>query len=191
MKRIALLAIVLASAAAAVSAVQTDELNHYLAVVAAAGVRLWESIQANPLPVGIAVGTFVITVVYLQLKGKTLRESVALAATRVTLVPVPKNEDENPVVRRAKARATRAQLIADQIAIQNRGRRLPEAIVAAEKDLCYAEDAVADAELKLESKEQAHEEAIAKLEALRNEKAASDAELAAIEVELKKLSELV
>jgi len=116
-----------------------------------------------------------------------------VAATRVTVLTPPRAspEVENAVVRRAKARATRSQLLADQIGLQNRHRKLPEEVVKAEKDACYTEQAVADAERALAERKKAHKEAVAKLEALRKEKAAGDAELAEIEAELKKLAELV
>jgi hypothetical protein len=191
MKRIAFLTVVLGVAAGIGYATNPDETKLYLAYVAQGAVRLWENIEANPVPVIVAAGTFLLTVIYLHAKGKTLRESVTVAATRVSLVGVPKPEDENPVVKRAKARATRAQLLSDQVCLENRYRHLPEAVRAAEKETCYTEKAVADAEGALEKKQQAHESAVAKLEALRKEKATVDAELAAIEVELKKLNEVV
>jgi len=142
--------------------------------------------------VGLAAGTFLLTVIYHKAKGKSLRESLEVAATRVTVVNVPRPEaaDENPVVKRAKARATRAQLLADQIGLQNRQKKLPEEILKAEKDACYTEQALADAERKLDDKRKAHEDAVAKLGALRNERDAADAELAEIDVELQKLAEV-
>jgi septal ring factor EnvC (AmiA/AmiB activator) len=112
----------------------------------------------------------------------------------VTVIPVPvveADDDENPVVKRAKARAMRAQLLSDQNGIQNRQRRLPEELTKAEKDVCYTEQAVFDARQKLAEKEMHHEEAVAKLKALRKEKSQGDAELAEITAELKRLAELV
>ena len=74
---------------------------------------------------------------------------------------------------------------------QNRHRALPDAVTKAEKEACYTEQAVADAERVLANKEKAHDAAVAKLEGLQEEKATSEAELAAIDIELKKLAELV
>jgi hypothetical protein len=133
-------------------------------------------------------------VIYHKAKGKSLRESVEVAATRVTVVPVPHKQvedQENPVVKRAKARAMRAQLIADQIGLQNRQRKLPEEIVKAEKDACYTQQALVDAERTLSNRQKAYEEAVAKLEALQKVNAGQEAELAVIEEELKKLVDLV
>ena len=115
-----------------------------------------------------------------------------MAATRVAVVPVAiADDEEHPVVRRARARATRAQLLADQIGLQNRQRKLPEEVLKAEKDACYTEQAVVDAERKLAEKQKHHDEAVARLEALRKEKARSEGELAEIDSELRKLAEVV
>jgi hypothetical protein len=196
MMRITLLFVfLLAGAGAGFYATHPDEFVRYAAMTEAAAVRLWENVEAHPVPMLVALGTFLLTVVYHKAMGKSLRESVEVAATRVTVVSVPAKEKEaeaeNPVVRRAKARATRAQLIADQIGLENRHRKLPEEIVKAEKEACYTEQAVADAKRVLGEKHKAHNKAVAALEALRREKAAADAELAAITAELKKLAEVV
>jgi hypothetical protein len=135
-----------------------------------------------------------LTVAYHTSRGKSLRESLEVAATRVTVIPVPEKqptEPENAVVRRAKARATRAQLIADQIGVQTRQRKLPDEIVKAEKEACYSQQALSDAERVLDSRRKAHEEALVKLQALRKENAARVAEIAEIDAELKRLADLV
>lgn len=191
-----LFALALISVAAAVGTLYTthpDEIVRALYVAQAAADRAWASIEANPVPVAIALGTFFITIVYHKLKGKSFRESVEVAATRVTLVQVPASnaERETPVVTRAKARATRAQLIADQIALENRIRKLPSEVKAAEKDACYSEQSLTDARKALEAKHQTHDDAVVKLEALRAELEAGEAELEAIAEELKKLAEMV
>ncbi|HEX3148316.1 MAG TPA: hypothetical protein VHR66_09555 [Gemmataceae bacterium] len=193
MKRIAFLFVCVFAALAFGYVKFPDEFNQGVEWTTKSGQWAWEGIKANPLPVGFAVGTFLLTVVYQKAKGKSLRESVEAAATRVTVVNVPaKDADaDNRVVQRAKARATRAQLLADQIGLQNRQRKLPEEVLKAEKDACYSEQALADAERKLAEKQKNHDEAVTKLEALRKEKAMSMAELAEIEVELTKLAELV
>jgi hypothetical protein len=200
MKRIMLAVVCLAAVGGTVYALQPEEVRPYAAVAEQAAVRAWEAVAANPGPVIFAVATFFLTVVYHKARGKSLRESVEVAATRVAVVPVPTPalEADNPVLRRAKARATRAQLIADQIGLQNRLRKLPESVVKAEKEACYAEQALTDAERALANAERtladrrkAHEEALAALEAARKERAKGEAELAEIEAELRKLAELV
>jgi hypothetical protein len=153
--------------------------------------RAQEMATANAVPLGLAVGTFLLTVVYHAARGKTLRESVEVAATRVTLVPVPADDTEVGVVRRAKARATRAQLIADQIGLQTRLRKVPDELTRAEKEACYAEQAVADARRVLADREKAQNDVTEKVAALRAESKAGREELAAIDAELKKLAEVV
>lgn len=138
MKRIVVSAAVLAAAVGVWYKVRPAEVTEYTARAAEAGLRAWDGVAANPAPVALALGTFLLTVVYHTAKGKSLRESVEVAATRVTVVTAPR-EPETPVVVRAKARATRAQLLADQVALQARLRKLPEEVTKAEKDACYTE----------------------------------------------------
>jgi hypothetical protein len=194
MKRIALVIVCLAWAAGIGYGTHPDEFGLYLGKAIQAVVRVWDGIEANPAPMCVAIGTFLLTVIYHKARGKSLRESVEVAATRVTVVPgpaPPTAKNENRVVKRAKARATRTQLLTDQIVLQNRHRKLPEAITKAEKEVCYAKHALADAERTRLDRRKAHDEAVARLDALRKEKSASEAELAEIEVELKKIAALV
>ncbi len=208
MKKFIALATVAVSAAVGTGfATYPDEFKQFLDAAARAAERLRENIEANPVPVMVALGTFLLTIVYHKAKGKSFRESVEFAATRVTLVPVPTpapapapavSEPEAPIVKRAQARATRTQLIADQIGLENRIRKLPDEVKKAEKEACYADQAVTDGEVvltaaeeALEAKLAASEAANAKLEALRKELAAGESELAAIAAELKKLADVV
>ncbi len=193
MKRIAFVSAVLAAFVGIIYKANPAEFKNYAGAAEKAALRAWDNVETNSVPVFIALGTFLLTVVYHKAKGKSLRESVEVAATRVTVVVPPKDEPvlETPVVLRAKARATRAQLLADQIGLQNRHRKLPEEVQKAEKEACYTEQAVADTKRSLGEKHKAHNVAVAKLEALRKEMAKSDAELAEIDAELKKLAELV
>jgi len=194
MKRFALATFVLTASAVGVGyAAYPEEAAQYVAVAAKAGLRVWDNIEANPVPILLALGTFLGTVLYHKVRGKSLRESLEVAATRVTVVSAAlqdASERETPVVRRAKARATRTQLMSDLIGLQNRHRKLPDEILKLEKELCYTEQALDEAEAKLTEKEKAHEQAAAKLDAIRKEKLAADAEIAAIETEMKKLAEV-
>ncbi len=191
MKRIAFILFLLGLLAAAAYVVYPEDFLFYAAEAVKAALWVYESVKANPVPAALAAGSFLLTVLYHKLRGKSLRESVEVAATRVAIVPIPVENGENIVVRRAKARATRTQLLTDQIGLQNRQRKLPEEIVKAEKDACYTEQAVLDAERKLAERRKANDEAVAKLDALRQQQAACEAELAEIEVELQKLEEMV
>jgi hypothetical protein len=194
-KSIALVAVTSVAAVGAAVVTHPEDAWHLANRLAAAGQRAWDGIEANPVPMVLALGTFVLTIVYHKLRGKSLRESVEVAATRVTVVPVqvpaPTAEPETAVVARAKARATRTQLIADQIGLENRYRKLPDEVKKAEKEACYTEEELSVACDTLEEKQQAHDAAVAKLAALRKELAAGEAEMAAIAAELKKLADLV
>ena len=194
MKKLIGLAVGVGAAAGVGYAVPADELVPLLQRAAAAAERAWAGVEANPAPVLAAVGTFLATIVYHKLRGKSFRESVEVAATRVQVVAVPSSAaaaaPEHAVLRRAQARATRAQLIADQIGLEHRIRGLPGAVKEAEKGVCYAEQAVADGEKSLAAKREALADASAKLEALRAELSEGRAELGAIAAELKRLAEV-
>ncbi len=190
-KFIALAAVGFGAAVGAGYATHPNEFAEYAAIATRAAERVWVGIEANPVPVLIALGTFLLTIVYHKAQGKTLRESVEVAATRVTVVQAAAGVPEPAVVKRAQARATRTQLLADQFGLENRVRKLPDEVKKAEKDACYTEQAVADAKRSLKAKEKAHEDAVARLAALQKEAAAGEAELAAIGAELKRLAEVV
>lgn len=192
-KLIALATVTTVAAVSTLAATHPDDSRQLADRALVALTRMWDGIEANPVPVLIAVGTFLITIVYHKLKGKSLRESVEVAATRVTVVAVPTSvaAAEPSVVQRAQARATRTQLVADQIGLENRIRKLPAEVKAAEKDACYTEQSLAESQKALDAKRQAHEVAVAKLEALKKELAAGESELEAIDAELHKLAEVV
>jgi hypothetical protein len=192
MTRIFLVAAALAVAVGGAYWTHPDEFDRYVGSAVTAARWVWAGIEANPVPAALAGGTFLLTVLYHKAKGRSLRESLEVAATRVTVVPVPVDEaGENAVVRRARARATRAQLVSDQIGLENRLRRLPEEVSKAEKEAFTTGQSVADTERKLADRQKAHDEALAKLEALRKERAGGVVELAEIAAELRKLDEVV
>ncbi|HEX4614005.1 MAG TPA: hypothetical protein VH092_37835 [Urbifossiella sp.] len=193
-KRIILASAALGAVAAAGYAYDPAEFDRLLDAARPAAERAWTGVTANPAPVFVAAATFLMTVGYHAARGKSLRESVEVAATRVTVVPVPAPAppaDENPVLTRAKARTARTQLVADQIGLENRTRQLPEAVKKAEQEVCYTEQGATDAARTLGARKAAHEDAVAKLAVIRREKAAADAELAAIRAELRKLADVV
>jgi hypothetical protein len=193
-KRLALLILFLAPVAAGILYFKNPaEFTRQAGLVSQNAPKFWNAVEAHPMPLALAAGTFLVTVLYHKAKGKSFRESVEVAATRVAVVsvPAPERAEENPVLARAKARATRTQLLADQIGLENRQRKLPEEIVKAEKEVCYTESAVADARRILGERHKAHNKAVAALKALRAQQADGDAELAAIKVELQKLAQLV
>jgi hypothetical protein len=205
MKKLVLLVLALLGGGAVAYQKTNREVQPYLEKVQHLGGRFWASVEANPVPIVIALGTFVLTFVYHWAKGKSFRESVEVAATRVTVVstPVPApapglaqfvaatSEPENPVLKRAQARATRTQLLADQVALKARIRKLPEAVTQAEKDFCFAEKVALDAKNVLGEKHKARNLAQQKLAELRAELATGQSEIDAIELELQKLAVVV
>lgn len=159
-----------------------DELDRHVAAAKASLARVAEGVEANPVPTLFALATFGVTVILRGRRAKPARESV---------VVLPAPASETAVLRRAKARATRTQLVADQILLENRKRALPEAIRQAERDASYTETALAEGERNLVAKEKAHAESVARLAALRREQATAQAEFAAIEAELRKLAGVI
>ena len=109
-----------------------------------------DGVRANPLPVGLAAGHVPAHGHLPQGQGQVApgvaggrghagdrrqRPAGGTARTRWSSGPRP-----GP---------TRAQLLADQIGLQNRHKKLPEEMVKAEKDVCYTGQALADADRKL------------------------------------------
>jgi hypothetical protein len=81
--------------------------------------------------------------------------------------------------------------VADQIMLQNRQRKLPEALRRSEQEVSYLELAVADAKQSLVERQKHHEAELQKLEALRKERETGESELAEIAAELRKLADVV
>lgn len=158
MKRLGYAVVLFSGAAAAGYAYDPAVFETAYDAARPAAERAWAGVAANPAPWYLAGATFLLTVGYHAAKGKSLRESVEAAATRVTVVSVPAApaDDENPVVKRAKARATRSQLAADQIALEHRVRALPDAVKKAEQEACYTEQGATDAARTLAARKAAH-----------------------------------
>jgi hypothetical protein len=142
--------------------------------------RAVEGVETNPLPSLLALGTVLATACLRATRGRpTVNAPVAVKSVA---------DGESAVLRRALDRATRTQLVSDQIALEHRCKALPEAVRKAERDLCYTENAVAEAERALGAKASAHADALDRLDALRDEQATAEAETAAIRAELANLA---
>ena len=186
MKRIGLAAAAALAVVAGLGAkARPAEARRLAEEAAEAAVRARAGVEANPVPAAVALGTFLLTVGYRKGRAK-----VAGRAAGLVLAP-PADEAEPPVVRRAKARATRAQLVADQIGLENRRKKMAGEVGQAERDACYTEQAVGDAERVLGERRKAHQAAADRLDALAAEQEQVRQDLAAIDAELKKLAELV
>lgn len=184
MKRIGLTAVaVLAVAAAVGSKARPAEYRQLTEEAAGAGVRVWDGVERNPVPSAVAAATFVLT-----LGLRKGRKAVAEAPPAPQPAQVPAAEVEPAVVRRAKARATRTQLLADHIGLEARKKKLAGEVTQAEKDLCYTGQGVADAERVLADRRKAHAAATDRLAALTDERRQVRDELTAIGAELQKLA---
>lgn len=186
MKRIALAGACLAAGLTAAGVTldrHPDKLARTRVAAEHAVTQARDGVASNPVPAALGLGTFLLTVAYRKARAKPARGPV-------DALP-PAADAETAVLRRAKARAARTQLVADQIGLENRHRKLPDVIRDAEREACYAEKALADAARALADKEAAHDKAAARLDALRDEKATADAEIAAIAAELNKLAGVV
>src|ERR1700684_4541277 len=102
MQRIVIVCVFASALIGAGYSVYPSEYAQFFNAAVNALLRVWENIEANPYPFAIALGTFLATVAYHKARGKTLRECVEVAATRVTVVPVPQKQTEdteNPVIK--------------------------------------------------------------------------------------------
>ena len=143
-------------------------------------MKLSNSVTGNPIPTALGVATFLLTAGLRKVRVKPTAKDVP---SEIVAEPL--------VVRRALARATWTQLLSDQIALENRSKSLPGAIKQAERDACYAENALSDAVRSLEAKEKANDEAATRLAKLRGEKETAESEATAIKAELQKLAGVI
>lgn len=153
---------------------------------------MWKDIASNPLPVLSALATFAVTVAYYKFTGKSFREALETAATRVTVISAPAApaapvESENPLVVRAKHRATRTQLVFDQTNLEGRMKSLPAELKKAEVDFAHTERDLAEANKILEQAQAAHAKTTNTLAALRKEDAEAKGEMEVIVAEIKAL----
>lgn len=173
---------------------QMPEANEYIkeqAISAWAWVsEMWRRVETDPAPYLSVIGTFIATALYYKLRGRSLRESVEMAATRVTVInaTTPQAEPEISNARaRAHARTTRNQLINDQLLLEHRMKTLPKKVEEAERNFCYAENELGKAKKALEDKQKQYEQASQELNKLVDESTRSNDELAEIKAEIKAL----
>lgn len=199
MKKIAVIVLVLVVAAMAKYLNNPNEFRPYLIKAGEWAQRIRSNAESNPVPIVIAIGTFVFTCIYHKARGKSFRDAVEVAATRVTVIPAApaasaatvETEPVNPVLMRAYARTTRTQLLADQTVLKVRINTLPDEVKTAEKEFCFAEKQVLEAKRVLGEKHKARNLVTNKLASLREQLNDGRKEIDAIESELTKLAEYV
>jgi hypothetical protein len=170
-----------------------EDVDRYQATTEAVAGKVWANVEANPWPVGLAVGTFLLTVVYHKACGRSVRQALEAAALRGTIVTpaAGQSQTESDVLTRAKNRTTKTQLTQDRFVLENRDRAMQVEISTAEKDSAWADREAEAAAEKAEGKRLAAITIHKKLTSLRTEREATAAELAKIDAELARLAPLV
>lgn len=144
----------------------------------------------NPVPIYVAVAWFLFTMVYHWAKGKSFRESVEVAATRVKVVEQPATttqaETVSPVVLEAQQKLLSHQLKGEAIAITDRLKKLPELMKKAEVEVCHRQKQETEAKSVHTVAFKNLSDASKNLAKLRAEHFESINKLAAIETELER-----
>lgn len=142
-----------------------------------------EKIEENPIPILVALGTLLLTIVYHKAKGKTLRQAMEVAVTKVNTIEVERQSRPGATAR-AQARATYQQLERDQKELEDRLKILPAAIELAKKKLATATAESKAADATAESKEAARVNAERTLANLVSEQEKGQDDLVEIDNEL-------
>lgn len=143
--------------------------------------KLWESIEANPGPSILAIGLFVITVIYHKRRGASTVE--ALKAVVLKTTPA---EPENPVLVKIQKEALQNQMYKAYDKLSDRSKVLPEEIGTASAHVQRAEviyNKARDAALRAE---QEFNRAKELRESLLKEQADAKVTMAELEEELSK-----
>lgn len=163
--------------------------------VVGAAERGWAGVEGNPVPVVAALGTFLLTVVYHKSKGKSLRQALEVATTRVHVVepvgPPAATPPVSKVVVKAQQRTTYLQLVADRDAKES---ELKPLIERADKLTAEAEKRHTDlqiAEAVAAAKRLAAAEADAQVAALRQKIEQGQDELLELDHEIEQLEAAV
>ncbi len=145
--------------------------------------RGWDKIEENPIPILVALLTMLLTVVYHKAKGKTLKQAMEVAVTKVNTVEVG-HQTRSGAATRAQHRATYQQLERDQKELEERLKILPAAIEIAKKKLASAVAESKAADAAADAKESARINAERILANLTSEQEKGQVELTEIDDEL-------
>lgn len=144
-----------------------------------------ENVKHNFMPY-CTVGLFLTTVAILRKRGKNYREAIRTAAFPATATPAV--AEVSPAVKKAQARTLRAQLISDQISLENKLRKLPEQIVSAEKGVSYTRKHLIEATTVYKKAQADHYTAENHLANLQTIKASLETDLAQITTEIENVT---
>lgn len=157
--------------------------------------RMWSGIEANPLPVLIALATFAITVAFHRFKGASFREAVERAATKAVVVTVPppvtRPADIDNAVVRASNRVTLRQLVEDLSELKKREKELPKEIEDAQIERMEAEEHNAKAKAAFDTTSKQLAVSIDRLNRLESEQHNLADEVAKTQKEIDRLERLV
>ncbi len=184
--------------------------------IAAFTERVWESVVANPTPVVMAIAVFLFTCAYHVVRGRSIREAVEIAITKIepqrsTASGLPtmgeayrgtshanqsgsdasEEVEETPVMARARNRVEWHQLTTDKEDIERRMLRLPDEIATVQRDVSMKEMEYRQVATDHQVKKERLETVVGRLNALLDEKARRNTELAAVDAELERLKPLV
>lgn len=101
--------------------------------------RVWTAAEQHQATIVIALLTVLVTIVYHKANGKSLRQAVEIAATRVhtvpTAVPVSREPDPTTAIGRAGLKVLADQLEVDRDRLENAAKNMPMRLETARKNL--------------------------------------------------------
>lgn len=129
------------------------------------------------------VGAFLCSVVMLRSRGKSTKEAFKTAAFPATSV-----QEESHVVRKAKNKGLRTQLIAEQIGLENQLRKMPGQIEAAQKNVSWTSKHLQEAEIAYKKAKEDYDAAYDHNQGLIRNRHAIETDLAEINQEIDRVS---
>jgi hypothetical protein len=145
----------------------------------------------NPVPIYVAVAWFSLTFVYHWAKGKSFRESVEVAATRVKVVEQPTAQPVSPVIEKAQASVIYLQLVETCDEVEAKIKRLNDERKKADEVAAKALREADQARLTWLQKQKQSEEATAKLLCLNEALDKTYAGRSEIKKEMERLEKIV
>lgn len=145
----------------------------------------WGKLEENPIPVLVALVTMILTVVYHRTKGKTFRQALEVAVTKVNTVEVGERiSGPSSAASRAQAALMYQQLERAQASFEGRLKHLPGTIDAGRKATNRAATEAQVAQKTADEKKLAFKQALDALAKLEAEQEAGQRELVEIDAEL-------
>ncbi len=150
--------------------------------------------SANPVPIWVAVAGFLFTMVYHWAKGKSFRESVEVAATRVKVVETtatPAAATVSPAYEKAQKQSVYLRLAESETEIEAKIGRLRTEVAKADKVMADTSKQAKEARLLFEQKTNSAHDAHEKYNLLLSSLTESLNERDSIKVEMRQLEKVV